>query len=131
LPHFVTSKLFKVIFIDFFAKNQKLRNSVFERRTLFFSKINKYSFRGAQPSYGATVLGNIEPPPVSGRIFKLKSVEILAFPIPTKVQEIFELNQLKSAPSQLLPGFPGFDRLQTCCHSFGPANILLFFPSAS
>ena len=33
-----------------------------------------------------------------------------------RVQETFELNQLKSAPSQLLPVFPGFDRLQTCCH---------------
>jgi hypothetical protein len=39
----------------------------------------------------------------------------------------FELNQLKSAPSQLLPVFPGFHRLQTCCHSFGTANILSFF----
>jgi hypothetical protein len=36
-----------------------------------------------------------------------------------------ELNQLKSAPSQLLPVFSEFDRLQTCCHSFGPANILI------
>jgi hypothetical protein len=40
----------------------------------------------------------------------------------------FELNQLKSAPSQVLPVFfSGFDRLQTCCHSFGLANILYFF----
>ena len=31
----------------------------------------------------------------------------------TRVRETFELNQLKSAPSQLLPVFPGFDRLQT------------------
>jgi hypothetical protein len=38
LQRFVTSKLFKVIFTDFFAKKQKLRNSVFERRTLFFQK---------------------------------------------------------------------------------------------
>ena len=37
-PHFSTSKLFKVIFTDFFAKKQKLRNSVFERQTLFFQK---------------------------------------------------------------------------------------------
>ena len=54
------------------------------------------------------------------------SVEILA-----GLRETLELNQLKSAPSQLLPGLPGFDRLQTCCHWFGPANILKFsFPSA-
>ena len=33
-----------------------------------------------------------------------------------RVRETFELNQLKSAPSQLLPVFSGFDRLQTCCH---------------
>jgi hypothetical protein len=32
------------------------------------------------------------------------------------VRETFELNQLKSAPSQLLPVLSGFDRLQTCCH---------------
>jgi hypothetical protein len=44
-----------------------------------------------------------------------------------RVRETFELNQLKSAPSQLLPVFPGFDRLQTCYHSFGPTNILFFF----
>jgi hypothetical protein len=30
-----------------------------------------------------------------------------------RVWETFELNQLKSAPSQLLPVFPGFDRLET------------------
>ena len=48
----------------------------------------------------------------------------------SRVRETFELNQLKSAPSQLLPVFSGFDRLQTCCHSFGPANILYFFSSA-
>ena len=49
----------------------------------------------------------------------------------SRVRETFELNQLKSAPSQLLPVFSGFDRLPTCCHSFGPANILyVFFPSA-
>jgi hypothetical protein len=46
------------------------------------------------------------------------------------VRETFELSQLKSTPSQLLPVFPGFHRLQTCCRSFGPANILYFFPSA-
>ena len=28
----------------------------------------------------------------------------------------FELNQLKSTPSQLRPVFSGFDWLQTCCH---------------
>ena len=33
-----------------------------------------------------------------------------------RVRETFELDQLKSVPSQLLPVFPGFDRLQTCCH---------------
>jgi hypothetical protein len=33
-----------------------------------------------------------------------------------RVWETLELNQLKSAPSQLLPVFSGFDRLQTCCH---------------
>jgi hypothetical protein len=47
-----------------------------------------------------------------------------------RVRETFELNQLKSAPSQLLPVFSGFDRLQTCCHYVGPANILFFFSSA-
>jgi hypothetical protein len=41
--------------------------------------------------------------------------------------ETFKLNELKSAPSQLLPVFSEFDRLQTCCHSFGPANILYYF----
>jgi hypothetical protein len=44
-----------------------------------------------------------------------------------RIRETFELNQLKSAPSQLLPVFPGIVWLQTCCHSFGPANILYFF----
>jgi hypothetical protein len=44
-----------------------------------------------------------------------------------KVRETFELNELKSAPSKLLPVLPGIYRLQTCCHSFGPANILQFF----
>ena len=43
-----------------------------------------------------------------------------------RVQETLELNQLKSAPSQLLPVFSRFDRLQTCCHSFGPVNIPFF-----
>jgi hypothetical protein len=43
---------------------------------------------------------------------------------PVRVRETFELNHLKSAPSQLLSGF---DRLQTCCHEFGPANILYIF----
>jgi regulator of sirC expression with transglutaminase-like and TPR domain len=38
LQHFVTSKLFKVNFNDFLLKKQKLRISVFERRTLFFQK---------------------------------------------------------------------------------------------
>ena len=47
-----------------------------------------------------------------------------------RVWETFELNQLESAPSQLLPVFSGFNRLQTCCHSFGPANILHIFLSA-
>ena len=47
-----------------------------------------------------------------------------------RVGETFELNQLKSAPSQLLPVFSEFDRLPTCCHSVGPVNILYFFPSA-
>ena len=42
----------------------------------------------------------------------------------SRVRETFELNQLKSAPSQLPPVFSGFDRLQTCCHSFGLADIL-------
>jgi hypothetical protein len=43
-----------------------------------------------------------------------------------RVRGTFELNQRKSASSQFLPFFSGFDRLQTCCHSFGPANILHF-----
>jgi hypothetical protein len=33
-----------------------------------------------------------------------------------RVRETFELNQLKSAPSQLLPVFSEFDRFQACCH---------------
>jgi len=33
-----------------------------------------------------------------------------------RLQETFELNQLKSVPSQLLPVFSGFDWLQTCCY---------------
>ena len=36
LQFFGVSKPFNVICIDFFAKKQKLRNLVFERRTLFF-----------------------------------------------------------------------------------------------
>ena len=47
-----------------------------------------------------------------------------------RVWETFDLNQLKSAPSQLLTVFSGFDQLQTCCHWFGPANIRCFFSSA-
>ena len=35
--------------------------------------------------------------------------------VPNRIWETFELNQLKSAPSQLLPVFPGFDQLQSCC----------------
>ena len=31
-------------------------------------------------------------------------------------RRLFELNQLKSTPSQLLPVFSGFHRVQTCCH---------------
>jgi hypothetical protein len=45
----------------------------------------------------------------------------------SRVWETFELNQLKFAPFITSTGFPGFDRLQTCCHSFGLANILLLF----
>jgi hypothetical protein len=38
MQHFVTSKLLKVIYTDFFAKKkQNLRNSIFEKRTLLFS----------------------------------------------------------------------------------------------
>ena len=33
-----------------------------------------------------------------------------------RVRETFELNQLKSTPSTLLPVFSGFHRLPTCCH---------------
>ena len=51
--------------------------------------------------------------------------------IRNRVQEPFELNQLKSAPSQLLPDFSGFDRLQTCCHSYGPVNIFFNFISSA
>jgi hypothetical protein len=47
--------------------------------------------------------------------------------LPAKLREIFELNQFNSAPSQLQPVFSGFDRLQTCCRQFGPANILYIF----
>lgn len=44
-------------------------------------------------------------------------------------RETFELNQRKPAPSQLLRVFffPVFDRLRTCCHTFGPANIKVCF----
>jgi hypothetical protein len=44
------------------------------------------------------------------------TVESRYLVIGSRVRETFELNQLKSVPSQLLPVFPGFDRLQTCCH---------------
>jgi hypothetical protein len=37
---------------------------------------------------------------------------------------------LISTPSQLLPLSSGLDRLRTCCHEFGLANILLLFSSA-
>ena len=53
LQHFVTSKLFKVNLNEFFATKQKLRNSVFERRTLFFKK--KKSFTRWQTCYGVIV----------------------------------------------------------------------------
>ena len=53
LQHFVTSKLFEVNLNEFFATKQKLRNSVFERRTLFFKKKN--SFTRWQTCYGVTV----------------------------------------------------------------------------
>ena len=51
MQHFVTSKLFKVIFTDFWFF---LRNSVLERRTYFFWK-KKYSFARWQTCYGVTV----------------------------------------------------------------------------
>ena len=41
------------------------------------------------------------------------SQKILEVP---RVWEIFVLNQLKFAPSQLLPVFSEFDQLQTCRH---------------
>ena len=47
-----------------------------------------------------------------------------------RVRETFELTWLKSTPSQLLLVFSGFYWLQTCCRSFGPANILYFSSSA-
>jgi hypothetical protein len=42
--------------------------------------------------------------------------ELLNFLISLRVWETFELNQLKSAPSQLLSVFSGLDWLQTYCH---------------
>jgi hypothetical protein len=49
LQHFFIYKLFNVIFIDFLAIKQKLRNSVFERRIYFFKKINMRS-PGGEPA---------------------------------------------------------------------------------
>ena len=60
------------------------------------------------------------------RWLKLLGNEVRATHV-LRVGEALELNQLKSAPSQLLPFFSGFDRLQTCCHSFALANNLWFF----
>ena len=54
-------------------------------------------------------------PPLTAREFKQASGDFWAQP--AKIRPL----------SQLLPVFPGFDWLQTCCHSFGPAHILLLF----
>ena len=54
MHHFVTSKLFKVFKLIFFAKKQTLRNSISERRTLFFQN-NKCSFARWRTCYGVTV----------------------------------------------------------------------------
>ena len=43
-----------------------------------------------------------------------------------RVWETFELNQLKSGFSTSTVFFTGFDRLQTCCHKFGPANTYTY-----
>ena len=61
---------------------------------------------------------------------------LLPSPLPSgghrrRVRETFELNQLKCGASQLLPVFSGFDQLQTCCRSFGPANLLFFLFSTA
>ena len=47
-------------------------------------------------------------------VFNFKLIIPIGFP--SRVRETFELNQLKSAPSQFLPVFSGFHQLQTCCH---------------
>jgi hypothetical protein len=57
---------------------------------------------------------------------EVTQLNIIAEQACNRVRETFELNQVKSAPSQLLPVFPEFDRLQTSCHSFGPTIILFF-----
>jgi hypothetical protein len=64
------------------------------------------------------------------------SISCILFPAPClspRVRETFELNHLKSAPSQLPPVFSGFHRFsqdftgcKLCCHEFGPVNILYF-----
>ena len=45
-----------------------------------------------------------------------KAPILFSWQLHRRVRETFELNRLKSAPSQLLPVFSGFHRLQTCCH---------------
>ena len=58
----------------------------------------------------------------------LGSLEFLLFQ--ARVRETFELNQLKSVPSQLLPVFSGFDQLQTCCPFIWTGQYSIFFSSA-
>ena len=58
MQHFVTSKLFKVIFTDFFAKKQKLRNSVFEKTNLIFSKKINIRSPGGEPAMVSRQVSN-------------------------------------------------------------------------
>jgi len=56
------------------------------------------------------------------------SYQLLEWCCCSGLRETFELHQAKIRPSTTSTGFSsGIGRLQTCCHSFGPAKILFFF----
>ena len=60
MQHFVTSKLFEVIFTDVFVKKIKIEKSCFWEANLIFSKNNKYSVARRRTCYGVTVLHFIQ-----------------------------------------------------------------------
>ena len=77
----------------------------------------------------ATILTLSESAPSLTTDADTESVRQIA-PVHFRIGETFELNQLKSAPSQLLLLFSGPDRLQTCCIHLDRSISYIFFPSA-